>query len=69
MDLPNKLAYSVPALAESADISRSKIYEEMEAGRLKAKKFGSRTLILGDEAKRWLDSLPDFQPGAAAQCR
>jgi hypothetical protein len=55
-----KLSYSVPALAEAADISRSKIYEEMAAGRLRAKKFGARTIIPADEARRWLQSLPDF---------
>ena len=63
---PTKLGYSVDSLAEAADSSRSVIYEEIATGRLKAKKLGSRTIIPADEAKRWLDSLPDFQPGAAA---
>jgi hypothetical protein len=62
----DKLGYSVPALAEAADVSRSKLYEEMAAGRLKAKKFGARTIIPADEARRWLDSLPDFTPEQAA---
>jgi hypothetical protein len=61
-----KLGYSVPALAEAADVSRSKLYEEMAAGRLKAKKFGARTIITAEEAKRWLDSLPDLQASATA---
>jgi len=64
--MDSKLGYSIPALAEAADVSRSKLYEELAAGRLKAKKFGSRTIIPADEAKRWLDSLPDLQASAAA---
>lgn len=39
-------------------VSRSKIYEEIQAGRLRAVKCGSRTLIPYAAGKAWLDALP-----------
>ncbi|TWG35789.1 excisionase family DNA binding protein [Acidovorax delafieldii] len=41
-----------------ASIGRTKLYAEMNAGRLMAKKFGSRTLIPRTEAKKWMEQLP-----------
>jgi hypothetical protein len=61
-----KLGYSVDSLAKAADSSRSVVYEELAAGRLKAKKLGARTIIPADEARRWLQSLPDFGSEQAA---
>src|SRR5262245_54434217 len=55
------LAYTVNRLAEKSDTGRSKIYAEIRAGRLKAKKLGSRTLITAQAADDWLSQLPDFQ--------
>jgi excisionase family DNA binding protein len=40
-------------------ISRSKLYEELQSGRLKARKAGSRTLIPMASIDAWLNSLPD----------
>ena len=41
-----------------ASIGRTKLYAEMNAGRLMAKKFGSRTLIPRIEAQKWMEHLP-----------
>ncbi len=41
-------------------IGRTKLYEELAAGRLKARKFGRRTLILRSDAERWAASLPEL---------
>jgi excisionase family DNA binding protein len=41
-------------------IGRSKIYEEIQAGRLKAVKCGARTLIPYASGQAWLDALPDL---------
>ena len=43
----------------SLSISRSKLYEEVAAGRIKALKAGSRTLIPVASIDAWLNSLPD----------
>jgi hypothetical protein len=42
-------------------ISRSKAYEEIAAGRLKAKKCGTRTLVTFASGAAWLDSLPAME--------
>ena len=41
-------------------VGRTTAYEEINAGRLTARKRGSRTLIAREEALRWFRSLPPF---------
>lgn len=50
--------FSVNDFCHWAGIGRTAVYAEMKAGRLSAKKFGRRTIILRNEAERWLTSLP-----------
>lgn len=47
----------VTRFCQRYDIARSRAYEELKAGRLKAKKVGRRTLIVN--ADEWLRNLPD----------
>jgi hypothetical protein len=54
-------ARSPRQFASEASISRSQVYEEIKAGRLTARKCGSRTLIT-TSPKAWLDSLPALLP-------
>ena len=54
------LAFPMSQVQERLGISRSKAYEEIAAGRLKAVKCGSRTLITCEFARSWLNSLPEF---------
>jgi hypothetical protein len=51
-------AYSIDRFAMLFDIGRSKVYEEIRAGRLKTKKAGARTLITHEDALAWLAALP-----------
>lgn len=55
------LAYSIDGFAKATGVGRSKIYEEIRAGRLHAKKLGSRTIITAQAASDYLSQLPDFQ--------
>jgi hypothetical protein len=61
-------AMSIRAFCETYDIGRTKIYQEINAGRLKARKAGTRTIIGDDDAEEWWRSLPaikrDFSQGA-----
>jgi excisionase family DNA binding protein len=41
-----------------AALGRTKIYEAISEGRLKARKCGKRTLILKNELRQFLESLP-----------
>jgi excisionase family DNA binding protein len=55
-----RLAYPIDEFADAVGIGRSKLYAEIRAGRLKAKKLGSRTLIKASDAHAYLDALPDM---------
>ncbi len=55
---PPALSYTIAALCQASGIGRTKIYDDLKAGRLHAKKHGKRTIVLESEARRWLESLP-----------
>lgn len=50
--------FTVNEFCKWANIGRTKLYSEMSAGRLAAKKMGSRTLIPRVEAQKWMEQLP-----------
>lgn len=49
-------AYDIKSFCKAFNVSRSFVYEEMKAGRLKAVKVGRRTLIPRANALAWLNS-------------
>ena len=49
---------SVAEACEVAGIGRTKLYEAIADGRLKARKLGKRTLILRDDLRQFLAALP-----------
>jgi excisionase family DNA binding protein len=55
------LAYSVPEACEIANAGRTSIYEAINAGALRAVKRGRRTLILDEDLRQWLQSLPQIK--------
>ena len=59
-----RTAFSIDEFAKSAGVGRDKIYEEIRTGRIRARKAGRRTLITADDARRYLDSLPELQLGS-----
>ena len=67
-----KTDIAIPALAykpvEAAAIircSKTRIYELLKSGELKAKKNGTATLILVSELERWLGGLPEMKTAKA----
>ena len=62
----SKEALTPDAFCERFSVGKTKLYEELASGRLKAKKNGSRTLIPVVAAQAWLASLPDYEPAVAA---
>jgi hypothetical protein len=56
-----RLAYPINDLADAIGIGRTKLYAEISAGRLRAKKLGSRTLVTTKAALAYLDTLPDVR--------
>jgi hypothetical protein len=60
-----KLAFTIPEAVEAGAGSRTVVYEAINAGTLKAKKRGKRTVILAADLAQYLESLPAF-PGQEA---
>ena len=52
------LAYDINGAARMMSVGRNKVYDEIAAGRLDARKVGRRTVITRDAIKAWLHSLP-----------
>lgn len=60
MSLPELL--TIPEFCAWARIGRTKAYEEIGAGALRALKIGRRTLITRDHAAEWLAGQPALTP-------
>jgi hypothetical protein len=58
-------AYSLVSFASRHCISRSKVYGEIRAGRLIARKIGDRTIILAEDGRAWRENLPKVRAGLA----
>jgi len=52
------LAIGVSEACTVVGCSRAKLYREVRAGRLRARKLGRRTLLLSEDLERWLRALP-----------
>jgi hypothetical protein len=59
-------ALTVARFALSHSISRAQAYKEIAAGRLTARKVGSRTIITSEDAAAWRRALPKATPAAAS---
>jgi hypothetical protein len=53
-----RLAYSVDEALARVPLSRAALYREMRRGALRWRRYGSRRLILADDLRQWLDTLP-----------
>jgi excisionase family DNA binding protein len=45
-----------------ARIGRTRLYEAIKTGSLRARKHGKSTLIMRDDLLEWLNDLPALQP-------
>jgi hypothetical protein len=50
---------SVAGFCHRYGIGRTKFYDEIKTGRLRAVKIGARTIVTADDEARWLASLPE----------
>ena len=62
-------AFTVDSFCRKYGIGRTSFYEEVTAGRLKAKKYGTRTIIERAEAQRWFANLPNLEAKTAGTDR
>jgi len=56
------LAYSVREVTRKTGLGKSALYEALADGRLAARKFGRRTLVLKRDLEAFLDALPRLAP-------
>lgn len=56
-----RLAYSIDEMARMTGCGRDIIYRAIQDHQLKAKKLGRLTRIPADEARRFIDSLPNLE--------
>ena len=56
---------TVTETAEAAGVCRQTVYNEINAGRLIARKMGARTIILRGDFLAWLAALPILKTKAA----
>jgi excisionase family DNA binding protein len=58
MSSSSPLAHSVPEACSITQTGRTSLYEAIRSGALRAVKRGRRTLILDDDLRHWVQSLP-----------
>ena len=56
------LAYSLKEMAEQTGVGITRLRTEILEGKLTAKCFGTKLVILADEARRYLKALPESAP-------
>jgi excisionase family DNA binding protein len=54
-------AFTIEEFCKAYRVGRTKTYAEINAGRLKAVKVGSKTIIRADDAEGWLANLIDVR--------
>jgi len=59
------LAVSIADAVHISGIGRSSLYEAVKRGDLPIRKAGRRTLVLTQDIRSWLDSLPKVAAEAA----
>lgn len=57
----SKLIYSIDEAAASLSLGKTKLYEELGKGKIKAIKIGRRTMIPTECLKQYIDTLPNYQ--------
>ncbi len=55
-----QLSYNIDEVQALTGVGRTRLYEAMKEGKLKARKFGNKTMILKRDLEEFLDNLPTY---------
>ena len=61
-----KPTYTLKEFLAEFGMGKTRFYELVNSGALKAHKSGVRTVVLARDAQAYLDSLPEYEPRQAA---
>lgn len=53
-----KIGLSVQDVTKASGIGRTKVFELIRDGKLPARKIGTRTIVLADDLRHFLETLP-----------
>jgi excisionase family DNA binding protein len=67
--MSDPLAFTIPQAITTAGVRKTTLYAAIKEGRLRARKSGRRTLILRDDLRAWLESLPSLDLKREADLR
>lgn len=62
-----RIAYSPEEAGKCINTGRTKIFQEIRDGRLRAKKLGKKTIILEEDLREYARSLPERETASAAK--
>ena len=58
--ISEQMSFTIDEVRKLTGLGRTKIYEEMKAGNLPAKKWGRKTVILKKDLESFLSNLADY---------
>jgi excisionase family DNA binding protein len=56
--MPLTRTMSIKEFCDEYRVGTTRLYEEVKCGRIRLRKLGRKSLIVRDEAERWLKNLP-----------
>ncbi|UGY28868.1 helix-turn-helix domain-containing protein [Bradyrhizobium septentrionale] len=65
--LLNASAFPIAEVCKRTGLGRTTVYAAIKAGDLVARKYGRRTVVLGDDLARFLQSLPAVSPAGSTK--
>jgi hypothetical protein len=58
----DRKSWRIAELAKRNHLSPAFIYNEINAGRLRARKAGAATIVTEEDEQAWLDAMPVIEP-------